>query len=167
MENTEALNFIKRIINESKKNNSDYKCVQFEIMSYLDVLYDEKQITKQQKCLLLSILDKMEKIMNGRITADEVFVEALSKKENSKYVPCDMYEYNKHNDPNYVKEKKKEEEKPKVKVKTREETTDYTGFNCEPGECGRNADFRRKLELERYFQSLKPKEGNGSCGRFW
>ena len=166
MENTEALNFIKRIVNESKKNNRDYRCVQDEMVTYLEMLYEEKQITREQKNLLLSIFDKMKKIMDGRITVDEVFVEALSKKEKSKYVSCDMDEYNKHNDPNYVKEKKNEEP-PKTKVKTIEETTGYTGFGYGAGVCGRTADIRRKLEEEERFKSLRPKEGNGSCGRFW
>lgn len=167
METTEAFNYIKKIINEGKKNNKDYKLIQWDISQYLDILIDEKQITKKQNTLLSCVLGRMKDIVANKITADEVFVKALSKRENSKYVTCNMHKYIDGSDSKKQQEKKQEEDKPKVKVKTRKENhgNPWDYLPVEPGTCGKSWDAQRKAQWDKMWNSpVKEKTG---CGRYW
>ena len=155
MELIKAFNYMKVIINNGKKNDFSANNVKEGLEEYVYTLIKEKELTLSDSDVLFTIVENVDRIMKSKITADEIYVEALSKEANIDYEKC-----------RNIRVKKKEEDIEYSSSKTNnDEGNPWDYLPVEPGTCGKTWDAQRKAQWdEMWNSSVKEKTG---CGRYW
>ena len=170
----EAFNYMKKIINNGKKNDFSVKNVRKGVTKYIDTLVEQKAISFNDRKFLIEVSKKIKPIMEDKITADEAFVEVLSATEKVDYVSCSIDDsdteeisHKKESDVIVKSSKNNSNEEPKTEViKTREvEHHPWDNMPVDPGTCGRFWEYQKKARWEEKWK--RDPEPNGGCGRFW
>jgi len=159
-----AFNYMKKIINNGKENDLSVDNVRKGVIEYIDTLVQEKEISFDDRKILIQVSKKLKKIMESKVTADEVFVEAISIKDNIDYIGCSIKKVEK------IRKCFNEEPKKQIKQsKVQSDISTDTGnpwdyLPVEPGTCGRTWDAQRRAQWEAMHKSEEIDYSR--CGRF-
>ena len=183
MELTEALNYMKTIIDNGKQRKNRAITVKEGLLAYLKVLVVEDSISKQDCEVLKGIVRHTDDIMDSIMTVDEAFVRSLCNVENVKYTSLKTEEgqvvqqESKKNNPkisstNVIDNSKKYtfshledqdhfkkiiEELESKPQEERVESKPWDTFPYKPdGRCGRFEEASRKAAYEEWYERTHP-----------
>ena len=143
MKITEALNYMKTIINNGKKNNNSTRTVRKGLFDYLGTLIGEGVISDEDCHVLSGVVKQIGAIMRSEITVDEAFVKSMCNVQETPYVPL--------NTSKSIKDEKtvsKEEGIPLVPPYP------WDVSQVSDGSCGRFQEARRHAAQEKMRERL-------------
>ena len=172
MEITEALNYMKTIIDNAKERGNSTINVRKALKEYMGALVQEKLLEVNDFNVLAGVVSRVDPIMKSKMTVDEAFVRSMCDEQQVKYHTSSL----ENKEEKLVKPVRKstkytvqeESKKPEPKKKNREpreETRRSDPWDSFPvpeyarGSCGRAQEAAKKTAYEEWRDSLRSDDG--------
>lgn len=171
MEITEALNYMKTIVDNAKKRGNSTINVRKALKEYMGALVQEKLLEVNDFNVLAGVVSRVDPIMKSQMTVDEAFVRSMCDEQQVKYHTSSLenkeektVKTTRKSTKRTVQEESKKSE-PKKKNSEPRETRRSNPWDSFPvpeyarGSCGRAQEAAKKTAYEEWRDSLRSDDG--------